>query len=136
MFKATNIATPEMIYKSCEEVQLFIEATYDADNPTECVARAQSAEGYMGLTSKMLADAKYHYDSLLNGIFIDAIKKAEGVRMQTSTLNKYIDTLCYDYNYLVTWSDRLNRSCTHCLDLQRSFISKLKAEFSATSWHK
>lgn len=128
MFTPTNISTPDQIFKSCEEIQAFLESHYEADNADACVNRGQTAEQYMAITSKMLADAKHHVERLLNSQFIDAVRTGQEKRMSASTLNKYIDSLTADYNYLVNWCERLNKSCTHAVEFQRTIISKLKQE--------
>lgn len=128
MFSPTNIASPEKISNSCTEIQAFLESHYEADNADACVNRGQVAEQYMALTSKLLADAKYHEQSLLNSKFIEAVKHGNEHKMNASTLNKYIDTLVADYTYLVNWCERLNKACTHSVEFQRTIISKLKQE--------
>lgn len=110
----------------CIEIQAFFETPYDADNGNAVVERAQKIEGYMATSSKMLADAKYHYNSVFESGFMEAIK--DNVKVSASTLNKYLDSLCKDYQYLVDWTERLNRTCSHQLDFSRTIISKLKAE--------
>lgn len=135
MFKATNIASADNIYKHCTEIQSFIEAHYEADNPNSVIDRAKSLEGYMALSGKLLADAKYHYNDVLNSIFIQAVKDGNAQKMSTSTMNKYIDSLVKDYQYLVDWADRINRTCTHELEFSRTIISKLKEEFKASQYH-
>lgn len=129
MYKASNIMLPNDIHKTCSEIQSFIESHYNADNPNAVVERANMLESYMAISGKMLADAKYHYNETLHSIFIEAVKDGNKEKMQTSTLNKYIDSICRDYQYLVDWCDRTNRSCTHQLEFSRTIISKLKAEF-------
>jgi len=128
MFTPTNIATPEEIFKACTEIQGFLEAHYEADNGDACVERGQAIENYMALTSKLLADAKHHEQSLLNSKFINAVKIGVSESMSASTLNKYLDTLVADYTYLVNWCERLNKSCTHSIEFLRTIISKLKQE--------
>ena len=128
MFTPSNIASPETIFKLCTDVQQFLESGYNADNGDECVTRGQIAEQYMATTGKMLADAKYHVELVLSSKFLEAVREANKEKMQTSTMNKYLDSLTAEYNYLVTWCERLNRSCTHALEWQRTIISKLKAE--------
>lgn len=128
MFKATNIATTELIFESAKEMQAYTEAHYNADNPACIVDRANNLEVYMALSGKLLADAKYHYNDVLNSIFIQAVKDGNSAKMATSTMNKYIDSLVKDYQYLVDWLDRINRTCTHQLDVSRSLLSKMKEE--------
>lgn len=134
MYKATNVMTVEEIDKYCKEIQPFIEAEYNADVTDEVIARANTLEAYMALTGKMTADSKYRYNEVLSSVFIEAVKEGNKSRMQTSTLNKYIDTLCRDYQHLVDWSDRINRTITHELDFARTIISKIKEEMKMNNY--
>ena len=126
MYKASNIMDCEAIQNACIEIQAELEKEYDADNGNAIVERAKRIEGYMALSGKMLADAKYHYNAIFESSFVAAIKANVGV--SPSTLNKYLDSIVKDYQYLVDWSERINRSCTHTLEFSRTLISKLKAE--------
>lgn len=128
MFQATNIMPEVDIFNTCQEIQRYLEAHYNADNGNAVVERANNIESYMAISGKMLADAKWHYNNLLQSVFISAIQQGNKERMSTSTLNKYIDSLCKDNQYLVDWCDRINRTCTHQLEFSRTVISKLKAE--------
>lgn len=123
-----NISSPETIYQTCLDVQQFLESGYNSDNPEECVERGKIAEQYMATTGKMLADAKYHVQKIINSEYYEAAKKALEVNMKPAAFNKYLKSLTADADYLVNWCERLNRSCTHTLDFQRTIISKLKAE--------
>lgn len=128
MYKPTNIAPPERIAEHLTEIQAFIEAHYEADNPQQVTERAVNLEAYMALSGKLLADAEYHYNELTGSTIMAALKDAMSAKLQTSTLNKYVEAQARDYKYLVTWCDRVNRSCTHQLDMMRTIISKLKSE--------
>ena len=134
MFKATNIYTTEHLNEAANEVQSFLEAEFNADVSAACVQRAEQLAGYMALTGKMLADAKYHYNQLLNSEIIKALKDQD--KMTASTLNNYIKGMCKDYQYLVDWIDRINATCTHQIDLMRSLISKHKEELKLSGWQK
>ena len=136
MFQATNIMTPDDLNKNVNEIQTFLEAEFNADVPAACVERAQSLAGYMALTGKMLADARYHYNTLLNSSIIGALKIESADRMSASTLNSYIKSLCKDYQYLVDRIDRLNATCVHDIDLLRTLISKHKEELKLAGWQK
>lgn len=126
MYKASNITPLDVIQDTCILVQHFLEQPYDSDNGHAVTERAKSIEGYMATTGKMLADAKYHYNAVFESGFMEAIKA--NVKTPPSTLNKYLDSIAKDYQYLVDWCDRLNRSTTHALDFSRTIISKLKNE--------
>lgn len=128
MYTPTNITPTEDIAKHLTEIQSYIEAHYTADNPTAVVDRVNDLESYMALSGKLHADAEHHYNTVVQGAIMGALKDALETRLQTSTLNKYIEAAAKDYKYLVTWSERVNRSCTHQIDVCRTIISKLKQE--------
>lgn len=128
MFQPQNISSPEQIATACKEIQDFIEARYNADNPNAVLDRANTLESYMAWSGKMLADAEHHYNKLVESSIMEALTKAMETKLSTSTLNKYVESIARDYKFLVTWCDRINRSCTHQLDFARTVISKIKAE--------
>lgn len=128
MFTPTNIASTEQIFASCTEIQAFIEAHYEADNPSAVVDRANVLESYMALSGKMLADAKYRLNEVMHGTFIKSLQEAGRVNMSITLTNKYVDVVCKDYSYLVDWCERINKACTHQLEFSRTILSKLKAE--------
>ena len=136
MFQATNIQTPEELFARVGEIQAYLEAEFNADIPAACVDRANDLAGYLALTGKMLADARYHYNQLVGSSILAALKIEAANRMSISTLNKYIESLAKDYRYLVDWIDRANSSCTHQIDLLRSLISKHKVEYENSKWQK
>ncbi len=134
MFKPTNIATSEDIFKACTEMQNFLEADYASDNGDAVMNRAQALESYMALSGKLLADAKYNYAQLLQSEFVDALKRISD--LSPSIAAKYIDTMCRDVKYLVDWCDRINRASTHQLEVCRSVLSTLREEFKANVYSK
>lgn len=132
MFKATNIAAPDKIFETCNEMQTYIEAHYNADNGAAVADRAASLEAYMALSGKLLADAKYHYNTAMNSDFIQAIKNVSN--LTASVQKKYVDSICKDYQYLVDWCSRINAACTHQLDMCRSTMSTLREEMKQLNY--
>lgn len=132
MFKASNIATPEEIFKACSDMQPFIESHYKSDNGTAVSERAATLESYMALSGKLLADAKYHFNQALSSEFIGAVKQVSTVA--PSVQKKYIDSLCKDYQYLVDWCGRINAACTHQIDMCRSTLSTIREEMRQTAF--
>lgn len=126
MYQATQIMTPEEIDRYCREIQPFIEAEYNADNPASVVARANTLEAYLALSGKMVADANYRYREQMEGIFVQALK--QNSKMSPSILNKYLDNLCRDLAYLKDWTDRINRTATHELEFSRTVLANLREE--------
>lgn len=135
MLQVNNVTLPEQILKECETIQSYIEADYPSDNPTACAQRGTDLEGLMARSGKMLADAKYWQDQFINSAITETIKEALSQQKvwSTSIINKKIDAIAKEYNYLVNWCERINRSCTHQLDFMRTMISKHKAELQLGS---
>jgi hypothetical protein len=136
MLQVPNLLSMELIRQGCDEIEAFLEAHFPADNPEACVSRAADLSVYMARSGKMLADAKYWQDEFINSAISSTIKEALSQQKvwSTSIINKKIDALAKDYNYLVNRCDRANRSSTHQLDIMRTMISKHKAEFQAAGY--
>jgi hypothetical protein len=132
----SNVQQYDQILKECSDIQAFLEADYPSDNPAACEQKGRDLETYMARSGKMLADAKYWQDQFQNSAISDTIKEALGQQKVWSTtiINKKIESLCKEYNYLVNWCDRINRSCTHQLDFIRTLISKHKVELQQSNY--
>lgn len=121
------------IQPELKRIQEFLEAEYPVDIPGAVIDRATQLEYFMSHSGKLFADAKYYRDKFLNDVIISTVKEALAVGgLSASVINKKIDALAMDYNYIVNWAERTNRSCTHQLDFARSIISKHKAEYVRT----
>ena len=119
------IASLDEIELELKSIQEFTEIT-PSEDVNEIVQRGNDLIAYLARTTKLLADSKYHKDSKLNSTFIDEIRKIS--QLSASVANKYVDSLCKDENYLINWSERLNRTVTHQIDWCRTIVSKNKAE--------
>lgn len=131
MFTATNITSPDEIFKELNEIQEFLDSPYTADNPEACVNRLVQIETYMARAGKLLADSEHHYNSLMASEIAKAIKGSLEDKLKATTLNKYLDGVCANYKYLVTWSERLSRACVHIGQGVITIISKHKAEMQS-----
>lgn len=134
MYNPTNISSPEQIHQELEEIQLFLEAEYAADVPGQVQSRFDSLAAYMARSGKLKADAEWHYNQLVESSIMETLKKGYEERLSASTINKFVEAAARNYKYLVTWSDRVNRSCTHQLEGLRSVISTLRAERFANNY--
>lgn len=132
MFTPSNIATPEEIFKACQEAQTALEAHYNADNANACTERLQLLEGHMAITGKMLADAKHHLRMRTERSIDDLYDKK--AKLSPSIFNKYIEANTRDYGYLADWCNRLNASCVHSIEATRTIISKLKEEMRIANY--
>lgn len=129
----TNIQAPHQLFKEAEEIQAFVDSHFSADMAAACEDRGQYLEVYMARSGKMLADAKYWLDEQMNSAITQAMAEAlKSKRWSVTTINKKIDALCKEQNYLVNWIERLNRTCTHQLSFMVTLISKHKVEMQMT----
>jgi hypothetical protein len=125
----TELITPfNDIVKELQEMQSNIEVEI-SDNIDEAVERGNVLAVYIARSGKLLADAKYHKEKKLRSDVVSEIKQI--VKLPPSVAVKFVDTLVEKENYLMTWADRLNRTCTHQLEWCRTLVSKAKAEMSA-----
>lgn len=129
MFQATNIIPEQDIFKHLTEIQAYTEAHYNQDNPAACLERGAELEAYLALSGKLVADSKYWQDQAMNSAVSQTVNEAlSDGGWSASAINKKIESLCKEFNYLVNWSTRLNATITHQLDFLRSVISKHKEE--------
>ena len=128
MYIPSNLTAPDLIHKELDDIQAFLESQYSADVPGQVQSRFDSLGAYMARSGKLKADAEWHYNSLVESSIMDALKKGFEDKLGTSTVNKFVEAASRNYKFLVTWSDRVNRSCTHQLEGMRSVISTLRAE--------
>ena len=127
----TLITKIEDIKFELEAIQQFLEISISEDM-NEVEQRGNELTVYMARSGKLLADAKYHRDEKLNSALVEELKKI--LQLAPSTANKYIDALTKEENYLVSWSERVNRTCTHQIDWCRTLISKAKEEMRVSSY--
>lgn len=136
MYQPSNITSPDLIHKELEEMQNFLESEYSADNGAQVQDRFDSLGAYMARSGKLKADAEYHHNSLVESSIMDALKKGYEDRLSASTINKFVEAAARNYKYLLTWADRVNRTCTHQHDGLRSVMSTLRSERFSNNFGK
>lgn len=112
-----------------QEIQDFLEFKV-SDEPNILVDRLSEINSYIAISGKLLADAKYILDEKMEKAFVVYDEKITS--MSPSVATKFITSLCKDENYLVNWSERLNRSLVHIGDNTRTQVSWAKEEMSLT----
>lgn len=130
MFTATNITPAEQIHAELLEMQSFLELPYNSDNPSACMERLVKLGEYMARSGKLKADSEYHYNSIVSSEIMTTLKDALSEKMTPTTLNKFIEAKAKDSKHLVTFSDRVNRSCTHHCENLRTIISFTKQQMN------
>ena len=134
MYTPANITRPEDIHAELETIQAFLVASYSADLPAEVQSRFDSLGGYMARSGKLKADAEYHYQTMVYSTIMQTLKDAMDMRLSASTVNKLIEAEARNLKFLMTWADRVNRSCTHQLEAMRSVFATLRAERFANNY--
>jgi|LakMenEpi03Aug12_release.lakeMendotaPanAssembly.Ray.scaffolds.fasta_scaffold483563_2 hypothetical protein len=121
-----NQIEPELL-----SMQKFLEMEYDTSNDEMVLTRAQKLEHIVARSGKLCADARYHRDVMTSTAIMDTLKEslAQG-GYSPSLINKKVDSLCMDFNYIEKWAERVNRTSTHQLEFSRTVISNNKAKRS------
>ena len=121
------IRTPyEDLLSEAQSMQDFLESEYADDIHSICI-RGDQLSAYIPRLGKMLADSKYWLNEALGSRSISVINEIIGKQLKLSSKvqNAMIDGICRDYQYLVDWVERLNKSAVH---QQRWCITQVSKE--------
>lgn len=124
----TEIITPFTdLIDECRTIDEFMGIT-PSDNIEEIVERGNALIVYINRTGKMLADAKYHLNTVRKSDIMRIIQEIIPENLSAKVQNTLVDTSALEQQYLVDWCERLNRTAVHQLDWCRTLISKAKSE--------
>lgn len=126
-----NISSPEALRKEALHIQEYLEITM-SEQPEEVVDRGNELAVYIPRTGKMLADAQYHRDAMMQSEIMGLLRDTAKQSLSPSTVNKLVDAACKDANYLATWCERLHKSAVRQYEWCRTLISKAKAEMQVS----
>lgn len=130
MYESKTISSPEAIEAELCEMQAFLESEYTADNTAALSSRLILLTQHMSRSGKLKADAEHHYHKVYTGSVMSSLKSLAESSMSVSMVNEYVKSMCGSYKHLITWADRVNRSCTHQIDSIRTLISFAKSEIN------
>lgn len=116
------------ILQRLEFIQTVLEAHYDADEGYALVARLTDVGGYMAESGKLKADAEWHYHAKLNSEIIKMIRELLPDYTSASVQNALCKSLAKDEAHLVSFAERVNRTCTHQVEAMRSQLSYVKEQ--------
>ena len=117
----------EMITE-CEAMQEELQCVIPADL-NDVVDHATKLAVYMARSGQMLADAKKMARKKKSSEIADVVAKIAKEGFLCATAQKaLVESIAEEEMYLVDWIERINRTCTHNIDLCRSIISKGKEE--------
>ena len=124
----TDIITPFTdLIDECRTIDEFMGIT-PSDNIEEIVERGNALIVYINRTGKMLADARYHLNTVRKSDIMKIIQEIIPEKLSAKVQNMLVDASALEQQFLVDWCERLNRTAVHQLDWCRTLISKAKSE--------
>ena len=121
------ISTLDNLNEEATQIQSDLDVTQSED-ANEAQERGNMLAAYISRTGKMLADAKYHLNTVRKSDIMRIIGEIIPEKLSAKVQNTLVDTSALEQQYLVDWCERLNRTAVHQLDWMRSLISKAKSE--------
>ena len=104
--------------------------------PNDLIERIEMLSILISQSGECLAAAKYYQDMIISSSIMAVIKDGYSDKLGLSTMNKFVNSLAKEENFLATQFDRINSSAVHQLDGLRSILSYRKTEFSTLSYGK
>lgn len=117
------------IKNELEQYQAFLEQPLSGE-PDEMVKKLGELNMILARTGLLLAEAKSLRDAKMKDIFF--IEFAKLKQLSPTLAKQYVEASCKDENYVVNWSERVNRSCVHVGDNLRTIISLAKENLRLT----
>lgn len=108
-------------------IQTILEAQYDADEGHSLVSRLTEVGAYMAEAGKLKADAEFHFNDKLNSEILRMIRELLPDYTSASVQNAFCKSLAKEEAHLVSFAERVNRTCTHQVEAMRSQLSYLKS---------
>jgi uncharacterized protein YpuA (DUF1002 family) len=131
-----TITPPQEIVEELTTIDKFLNLTMSEEGE-EAVLRGNDLAAHIARTGKLVADSKYHLnEKKKNDVFEVLEKTAKQAGATATAINAIVNSLCKEEQFLVDWSDRCNRACTHQLDWCRTVISKNKEEMKLVGMHR
>lgn len=107
-----------------------------SDEPNDLIDRINNLSILISQSGEYLAAANYYKDTLINSEIMKIMREGMVDRLSATALNKLVNALAKEENYLCMQFDRINSAAVHQLDGLRSILSYRKTEFSTLSYGK
>lgn len=119
------------IVEELKSIQSFLEEEY-TDDPVGLLNRITKLNVYMARTGFLLAEAEADRDKVVAATFAEHASAI--TKMPSQVSQKFINALCEDENYYVTWIEPIHRTCVHQSDGIRTQISFAKEEMRMSGY--
>jgi hypothetical protein len=127
--------THEELKAKAEKMHLFLEQKPGSE-PNDIIERIELLSILISQSGECLAAAKYIQDNLIHSEIMKTIREGYVDKVSASVLNKLVNSLAKEENFLVNSFDRINSAAVHQLDGCRTILSYRKTEFATLSYQK
>lgn len=130
----TNL-TKDQLKEKAEKMQKFL-SEKPGNEPNEIIERIELLSVLISQSGEYLAATKFLQDQLIHSEIMKAITEGYNEKLSASALNKFINALAKEENFLVNSFDRINSAAVHQLGGCRTILSYRKTEFATLSYGK
>jgi hypothetical protein len=122
-----------MMHQEAQQLQDYLELEC-SDNPAEIAERIRTLSVYLARSGRMMAEAKIALRRRQTAEISAAILNiAKQQHLSARVQNTLLDSIAEEEAYMVDWTERINRSCTHQIDALRSLLSYEKEQLRLSS---
>lgn len=105
------------------------------DHPDDVIERGAQLQVWIARSGKLLADTKLILNEAMQGEVMEILRNtARATGASHTAVNALVKSACRQEQYLVDWSERLNRTATHQLEFLRSVLSKAREEMKISAY--
>lgn len=116
------------IITNLELIETYLDKEVDSENPVQLTSKLNDISSLIGLSAKCVAESKQIKAEATKTFVMNLIDK-KGHETHTPTLIKILqESATLKEQYVVDFSERINRGLTHCIEALRSMISLYKSE--------
>jgi len=119
----------EQLTERLNHIYKYCQATYDDKNGDLISGRLSELSSYLAESSNLLAWAQYYYDKI-QGEEAEKLIKEQGqteIRISPTVFKQLINGRSINESKILKFTERINRTITHQIDILRSQLSYLKS---------
>lgn len=117
----------EQLQPKADKMNAYLQEISNSE-PNDIIDRIEKLSILMSQSGDYLAAAKYYRDALIHSEIMKIMREGMVDKLSATALNKLVNALAKEENFLVNQFDRINAAATHQIDGLRSILSYRKAE--------